>query len=212
MASLVYKSTAAKYLRQVLIERDLVAGAMHKRPEERASLFSELRPRSGFSKTDILFDETMRSLSGDTLAVILPRLESVRASHSALLENLCSGETIIQGWEEHLETTSALIDVLGIAETSPANEEQSISNSTHEAERELRQFNAAADTETHRIVAIAKRKDWDAGKRLRAIADIDHRYKGKKSVVLGELLGISDAAIRQTAVWKEWKAAEKDLD
>jgi hypothetical protein len=67
---------------------------------------------------------------------------------------------------------------------------------------------AVGDDNVGRIMAIANRQDWPAERKMEEILRIDSRYVGKDSQEWATLLGVSDAAIRKTAIWKQIRRAQ----
>jgi hypothetical protein len=67
------------------------------------------------------------------------------------------------------------------------------------------------DENSGQILQIAESKK-SADRRMLEIATVDARFKGKGSAEWSALLKVTDAAIRQTACWKRWRAEEKSLD
>ncbi len=61
------------------------------------------------------------------------------------------------------------------------------------------------DTSAMQIMEIARVSNLSADEKLQLIAAIDVRFEGWRSERLGDLLGVTDAAIRQLPTWKKWR-------
>ena len=55
-----------------------------------------------------------------------------------------------------------------------------------------------------KIMAIVSHSEFKTDQKLRSLAKLDERFRGYKSKDLAELLGVSQASIRNGNVWKEW--------
>jgi hypothetical protein len=78
------------------------------------------------------------------------------------------------------------------------------------AEQQMAQVaEAVGDSIAGKVLTVAKQTDLNADQKMRAIAALDIRYKGKKSPEWGKLLGVDSAAIRQLPTWKEWQKERK---
>jgi hypothetical protein len=64
---------------------------------------------------------------------------------------------------------------------------------------------AIGDDNAVMILGITQRSDLCGEEKLRRIAEIDSRYKGKKSTELAALIGVEASCVRGYQLWKDWR-------
>lgn len=197
-----------------------LAPALHREQSDRCKVLGlHLRARAG--------QTTLTAAERDELSAIVRENTELLWRRVSELRGLAAGQppaiaAKLLAAAVRLETggdpTAELCDAaaLASAEVLPkaAQSNELAPPKSDEAARELRQWVAASDADTQRILEIANRKGkgWDAEKKLRAIADIDRRFQGFDSEALGNLVGVSGARIRQLDIWGEWQNGKKNLD
>lgn len=156
----------------------------------------------------LAFDAAMYSPDGDLTTFLEARpnqeqLESLSAKAFMLGEWINRFEAVIKRYG--LETTDYDSRV---AESERVQTVDAEATADGEAQlpipaAKLEQLvEAIGDENTGRILAVAKRKDWAADRKMEEILRIDGRFAGKDSQTWAKLLEVSDAAIRKTTTWK----------
>jgi hypothetical protein len=72
------------------------------------------------------------------------------------------------------------------------------------------QLHAMMDETAKRVMSLVQRPDLNADMKLRELFELDPRYAGFPSPRLAEILGVSDAYIRQTGTWKKFRRAAQN--
>jgi hypothetical protein len=99
------------------------------------------------------------------------------------------------------------------SEKASETKEDQQTDAQPDAEQQMLQvIQAAGDDNLMRILAIARRKNIAVDEKMRLIVEVDCRYLGKDSNSWAKLFGVSAAAIRGCAFWKEIRKHKKSLD